>query len=487
MRSSSWGASEIATAVREGDLSAESVIERSRQRIQAVEPELHALLAQDFERALRRARELDGLETAKRSNLSLMGVPLVVKDNIITEQLPTTAGSRILEEFRPPYQATVVARALARGAIVIAKSNMDEFGMGSSTEYSAFGPTRNPWNADRVPGGSSGGSAAAVASGMAPLALGSDTGGSIRQPAAFCGVVGLKPTYGRVSRFGLIAYASSLDQVGPLARTVEDAAILLEAISGSDELDATSADQVVPDYLADLDRPLTGLRVGVPSQYFGVGIEPAVRDMIQAVLVQLEGEGATLVPLDLTHTDYAIAAYYLIAMAEASSNLSRYDGVRYGMRADSRDLGSMYTTTRATGFGPEVRRRILLGTHALSSGYYDQYYLKAQKVRTLIRRDFEQAFAHVDVIATPTAPEVAFALNSRSDDPMKMYLSDICTVTANLAGLPALSVPVGFSAGLPIGLQLIGPAFSEPELLRAGRMVERMVQLPAWPGEELSE
>jgi aspartyl-tRNA(Asn)/glutamyl-tRNA(Gln) amidotransferase subunit A len=316
---------------------------------------------------------------------------------------------------------------------------------------------------------------------MAPLALGSDTGGSIRQPAAFCGISGLKPTYGRVSRFGLMAYASSLDQIGPMARTVEDVALLLQAISGPDSQDATSAEQPVADYLADLERPLEGVRIGVPKPYFGEGIEPVVREQVESVLVRLEADGARLIEIDLPHTRYAIATYYLIAPAEASSNLSRYDGVRYGIRAEAPDLLTMYRTTRAEGFGDEVVRRILLGTHVLSAGYYDQYYLKAQKVRTLIRQDFEQAFETVDLVATPAAPELPFVLGSRDQDPMKMYLSDICTVTANLAGLPALAVPAGFSHGLPVGIQFIGPAFAEAQMLRMGRMVERLVKRPPWP------
>lgn len=474
-------ASSLARAVREGRQSAEEVAAAAISRARERNGELNAFLSLDEEGARARARTIDGMAAAERARLPLAGVPVVVKDNIITEGLVTTAGSRILEGFRPPFQSTAVAKILAAGAVVIGKSNCDEFGMGSSTEHSAFGPTRNPWDPNRVPGGSSGGSAAALAAGMAPLALGSDTGGSIRQPASFCGVVGLKPTYGRVSRFGLIAYASSLDQIGPMARSVEDAGLLLNVIAGPDPKDATSAEMPVGDYLSDLERPLDGLRLGVPAEYFGDGIDDGVKAVVEGALSALEREGASLVPIQLPHTRYAIAAYYLIAPAEASSNLSRFDGVRYGFRAEADDLVGMYGKTRAQGFGREVKRRILLGTHALSAGYYDQYYLKAQKVRTLIRGDFDQALKSVDLVVTPTAPETAFPLGSRADDPLRMYLSDICTVTANLAGLPAISIPCGADHGLPVGLQLIGPAFSEGLILRAARMAERVLPRPAWP------
>ena len=471
----------VVNGVHNGQLKAENVVSAYLEHIRMVDPEIHALLAQDENQALASARAIDRMPEVDRRRLKLAGVPVVVKDNIVTQALPTTAGSKILDGFRPPYNATVIDKVVGEGAIILAKSNMDEFGMGSSTEYSAFGPTKNPWDPTRVPGGSSGGSAAAVAVGMAPVALGSDTGGSIRQPAAFCGVVGLKPTYGRVSRYGLIAYASSLDQIGPLARSIEDVALVLQAISGRDVLDATSVDAPIPDYLGELNRPLKGLRVGVPKEYFGEGIALEVRGAVEQVLAQLAAQGVTAVEVDLPHTRYAIASYYLIAPAEASSNLARYDGVRYGFRAPADDLGSLYGATREMGLGDEVRRRILLGTHVLSAGYYDQYYVKAQKVRTLIRRDFEEAFKSVDLIVTPSAPEPPFAIGSRTDDPMKMYLSDICTVTANLAGLPALSVPIGFDEGLPIGMQWIGPAWSEDLLLRAGRMVERLVEQERWP------
>ncbi len=476
-----YSAKGLADAVRSGQVSAESAMIGYLERIRATEPEVHALLAQDQDLALSRAQGVDRMPLDQKSHLALAGVPLVVKDNIVTKEFPTTAGSRMLEGFHSPYTATAVERAEAQGAIVLAKSNLDEFGMGSSTEHSAFGPTKNPWDLTRVPGGSSGGSAAAVAVGMAPLALGSDTGGSIRQPAAFCGIVGLKPTYGRVSRYGLIAYASSLDQIGPLARTVEDVGLLLQVISGQDVRDATSGENPVSDYLAELKRPLEGLRVGMPKEYFGQGIDPKVRSVVEKMLTRLATEGVTVIEIEMPHTRYAIATYYLIAPAEASSNLSRYDGIRYGFRAPATDLDSLYRNTRAQGMGEEVQRRILLGTHVLSAGYYDQYYVKAQKVRTLIRRDFDEAFQTVDLVVTPSAPDLPFVLGSRSDDPMQMYLSDICTVTANLAGLPALSVPAGFDDGLPIGMQWIGPAWSEDLLLRAGYMVEQMVERPRWP------
>lgn len=471
----------LAEDVRTGRASAEAAVAAALERARAQNPAINALLAFDDEGALTRARAIDAMTPVERAQRPLAGVPVVVKDNIITQGIVTTAGSRILDGFRPPFQSTAVAKLEAAGAVVIGKSNLDEFGMGSSTEHSAFGPTRNPWDRERVPGGSSGGSAAALAAGMVSLALGTDTGGSIRQPAAFCGVVGLKPTYGRVSRFGLIAYASSLDQIGPMARSVEDAALLLTVIAGPDDRDATTAPALVGDYLRDLERPLDGLRLGVPAEFFEEGIDAGVKETVEAALAGLERDGVRLVPIRLPHTRYAIATYYLIAPAEASSNLSRFDGVRYGFRADADDVVAMYGKTRAQGFGPEVKRRILLGAHALSSGYYDQYYLKAQKVRTLIRRDFDQALNAVDLVVTPTAPETAFAIGSRADDPLRMYLSDICTVTANLAGLPAISIPCGTDQGLPVGLQLIGPAFSEGLLLRAARMAEQILPRPEWP------
>ena len=406
----------------------------------------------------------------------LAGVPIAVKDNICTESTATTAASRMLEEFDPPYQATVVERLEEAGAIILGKTNLDEFAMGSSNETSHFGPVQNPADPERTPGGSSGGSAAAVAADLCAGALGSDTGGSIRQPAAHCGVVGLKPTYGRVSRYGLIAFASSLDQIGPIAKTAEDAALMLEAIAGHDPQDATSVDRSVPVYSHDVDDGVEGLRVGVPEEYFEaeVAVDDDVVDRVRAAIDQLEEAGAEIVDVSLPHTEYAVATYYLIATAEASSNLARYDGVRYGHRAEEADeLIEMYEKTRAEGFGDEVKRRIMLGTYVLSAGYYDAYYRKAQKVRTLIRRDFEGAFEEVDVIAAPTTPTPAFEIGEKSDDPLQMYLEDVYTTSCNLAGIPGLSVPCGRTADdLPVGLQLMAPTFGESTMLRAARAVE---------------
>jgi aspartyl-tRNA(Asn)/glutamyl-tRNA(Gln) amidotransferase subunit A len=399
---------------------------------------------------------------------------------MVTRGVRTTAGSKTLESFIPPYDCTAVARLEAAGAIVLGKMNCDEFAMGSSNENSAYGPVRNPRHPSRVPGGSSGGSAAAVAAGTAVATLGSDTGGSIRQPASFCGVVGLMPTYGRVSRYGLIAFASSLDHIGPITKTVRDAAILLKTIAGYDPLDSTSADVPVPDYEQEIGKTVTGLKLGIPEEYFGEGLDSEVRTAVEAAIARLREAGAEIVRISLPHTKYAIPAYYVIATAEASSNLARYDGVRYGFRAkDARTLSEMYRKTRDQGFGAEVKRRIMLGTYALSSGYYDAYYLKAQKVRTLISRDFYQAFQQVDAIITPTAPTPAFKLGEKSDDPLAMYLADIFTVTADLAGIPGISVPCGQTrSGLPIGLQILGKHFDEGTVLRIGHVVEH--GLAAW-------
>jgi aspartyl-tRNA(Asn)/glutamyl-tRNA(Gln) amidotransferase subunit A len=475
------GAAGLAAAVRAGEISARQVVEAYLQQIRASEPSVGAYLRLDERGAREQAERIDQASLEERRRWPLAGVPVAVKDNIVIEGMETTAGSKILSGWLPPYTATVVERLVAAGAIILGKTNLDEFAMGSSTEFSAYHPTYNPWDPGRVPGGSSGGSAAAVAAGSALVALGSDTGGSIRQPAAYCGVVGLKPTYGRVSRYGLIAFASSLDQIGPLTRSVEDAALLLEVLAGVDAKDATSVDEPVPPYRQHLDQPLPNLRIGVPAEYFGQGIDPVVEKTVRAALERLAAGGAQLVPLRLPHTPYAIATYYLIAPAEASSNLARYDGIRFGLRQPASDLTQLYEATRAAGFGVEVKRRILLGTHVLSAGYYDAYYLRAEKVRTLIRQDFEQAFAQVDVVATPTTPDLPFPLGSRADDPLRMYLSDVCTVTSNLAGLPAISVPCGWAEGLPVGLQLIGPAFSEDLLLRAARMVEVVTERPRCP------
>jgi aspartyl-tRNA(Asn)/glutamyl-tRNA(Gln) amidotransferase subunit A len=405
-----------------------------------------------------------------------MGMPLAVKDNVCTEGVRTTCASRILGDFVPPYDATVVARLRERGYLLLGKTNLDEFAMGSSTENSAFGPSRNPWGLSLVPGGSSGGSAAAVAADECAAALGSDTGGSIRQPAAFCGVVGLKPTYGRVSRYGLVAFASSLDQIGPITKEVADAAILMNVLAGHDPMDATSADLPVPDYTRALKKKdLKKLKVGVPREFFTEGLDPEVERAVMAAVEELKALGGEVKDISLPMTDAAVATYYLIATAEASSNLARYDGVRYGLRSkQTRTLLELYTKTREEGFGPEVKRRIMLGTYALSAGYYDAYYGKAQAVRTLIRRDFEAAFREVDLIVTPVTPTPAFKLGEKIEDPLQMYLSDIYTISVNLAGNPAISVPCGFSqAGLPIGLQLIGRPFEEETLLRGAHAYEQ--------------
>ncbi len=448
-------------------------------RIERLDPQLHAFNTIVADRALARAESIDRHFDRWRQ-APLAGVPVALKDNLCTRGLRTTASSRILERFVPPYDATVVARLETAGAVIVGKTNCDEFAMGSSNENSAFGPTRNPWAVDRTPGGSSGGSAAAVAAGMAPLALGSDTGGSVRQPACLCGVVGLKPTYGRVSRYGLIAFGSSLDQIGPMTRSVGDAATVLAVIAGEDPADATSAPEPVPDYASALEQgggDIRGSRIGVPWSLLDQGVDPDVRRAIDAALQVLQARGATLVNVDLPHAKHAIAVYYLVATAEASSNLARYDGVRYGYRADCTELRAMYAKTRAQGFGPEVKRRIMLGTYVLSAGYYDAYYLKAQQVRTLILRDYEHAFGGphaVDVIAMPTSPTAAFRLGERVSDPLQMYLADIFTVSANLAGLPAISVPCGFTADqLPVGLQLTGRRFDEATLLRVADAYER--------------
>jgi aspartyl-tRNA(Asn)/glutamyl-tRNA(Gln) amidotransferase subunit A len=433
-----------------------------------------AFVSIDREGALNRARELDQARKAGKDLGPLAGVPVAVKDNICTKGLRTTCGSKMIERFVPPYSATAVEKLQAAGAVVIGKTAMDEFGMGSTSETNAFGPVRNPADPDRVPGGSSGGSAVAVAAGIVPLALGSDTGGSIRQPASFCGVVGLKPTYGRVSRYGLIAYASSLEQIGPLASTVSDTAELLAILAGSDVRDNTSASREVPDYLAQLDNGVQGLRIGIPEEYWSEGLDAGVRASLDASVAVLKAAGAVVVPVKLPSTKHAISAYYIIAMAEASSNLSRFDGVRYtGRTASPKSLLEMYGRTRSELFGDEVKRRILIGTFVLSSGYYDAYYSKAQRVREVIRREFDEAFNSCDILATPAAPTTAWKLGEKIDDPLAMYLSDIDTIAVNLAGLPGLVVPSQPVNGLPVGLQLIGPAFSEATLLRAGRSLER--------------
>ncbi len=476
-------ATELRDRFRAGNRSAREICQATLDRIAGANPALNAFNTVAAERALAQADLLDRDRDRWRDQ-PLAGVPVALKDNICTRGLRTTASSKILETFVPPYNATVVTRLEAAGAIVLGKTNCDEFAMGSSTENSAFGPTRNPWALDRSPGGSSGGSAAAVAAGLAPLALGSDTGGSIRQPASLCGVFGLKPTYGRVSRYGLLAFGSSLDQIGPFTHTVADAALALSVVAGLDPRDATSAADRVPDYSAALDGDVRGLRIGVPQALVGgEGIDDEVRRSFQSALEALAARGASLVDIELPHASAAIPVYYLVATAEASSNLARYDGVRYGLRAAAEpgpaarahdDLYRMYARTREAGFGPEVKRRIMLGTYVLSAGYYDAYYRKAQQVRTLIRRDYERAFEQVDTVAMPTSPTPAFKLGERVSDPLQMYLLDVFTVSANLAGLPAISVPCGFTAArLPIGLQLTGRAFDEATILRIADAYER--------------
>jgi aspartyl-tRNA(Asn)/glutamyl-tRNA(Gln) amidotransferase subunit A len=446
-------------------------------RLESADPQLHAFNTV-ADQALARAEAIDR-EPNRWRDAPLAGVPIAVKDNICTRGLRTTASSKILERFIPPYSATVIDRLEAAGAVVIGKTNCDEFAMGSSNENSAFGPARNPWDLNRTPGGSSGGSAAAVAARIAPVALGSDTGGSIRQPAAMCGVVGLKPTYGRVSRYGLIAFGSSLDQIGPLTTTAADAAIVLGVLAGRDPADSTSAAEAVPDYTASLGSDVGGVKIGVPRRLLDQGVDPDVERALNNALEVLVSRGAAIVDVDLPHAKFAIPTYYLVATAEASSNLARYDGVRYGFRHPSDTLGEMYSRTREAGFGAEVKRRIMLGTYVLSAGYYDAYYLKAQQVRTLILRDYEQAFEQVDAIAMPTSPTAAFKIGERASDPLQMYLADVFTVSANLAGLPAISAPCGFTpGGLPIGLQLTARRFDEATLLRLADAYER--ETPWW-------
>jgi aspartyl-tRNA(Asn)/glutamyl-tRNA(Gln) amidotransferase subunit A len=471
-----WTAKAIRDRVVSGEISATTVCRAFLDRVQALNDRLHALLAVDDERVLARAAEIDR-RRHEWTHLPLLGVPIAVKDNISTRGLRTTAGSRMLETYIPPYDATVINRLEAAGAIVLGKTNCDEFAMGSSTEHSAFGPTHNPWALDRTPGGSSGGSAAAVAARLAPVALGSDTGGSIRQPAALCGVVGLKPTYGRVSRYGLIAFGSSLDQIGPLTHAVEDVALLFAAMAGADAADATSSPEAVPDVSAFRAARLKDVRIGVPRRLLADGVEPSVETAFRDALGVLQDRGATLVDVELPHAGHAIPVYYLVAPAEASSNLARYDGIRYTQRArlgPGDDLSAMYQRTRDEGFGDEVKRRIMLGTYVLSAGYYDAYYLKAQQVRTLIRRDFEHAFARCDALVTPVAPTTAFRIGEKTDDPLTMYLSAILTISVNLAGLPGLVVPCGADrAGLPVGLQVIGRPFDEAAVLRIGAAYEQ--------------
>lgn len=462
-----------------GELSAAEIVQAYLERIGGVDPQVRAMVTVTGPQAMERARKLDTRRLADSgSDLGpLAGVPVAIKDNMCTQAVETTCGSRILRGFVPPYDATVVHRLQGAGAIIIGKANMDEFAMGSSTENSGLFITHNPWDLERVPGGSSGGPAAAVAAEMAPVALGSDTGGSIRQPAAFCGVVGLKPTYGAVSRYGLVAFASSLDQIGPFARDVADAARVFAVIAGHDRRDATSAPEA-DRMLSRLDRQIEtsvkDLRIGVPREFFGAGVDSGVRAAVEAAVAQLESLGARVGECSIPSVEYALDAYYIIAPAEASSNLARYDGVRYGFRGSGSDsLLDLYRSTRQEGFGPEVKRRIMIGTYVLSAGYYDAYYKKAQQVRTLVVREFQEAFAEFDVLATPTTPTTAFAIGEKVGDPLAMYLADLCTIPVNLAGLPALSVPCGLHDGLPVGLQLIGRPFAEPTLFQAAAAYER--------------
>jgi len=456
------------------EASAVEIVTAFSNRIDRVEDDIKAYAMLTRDRALEQAALVDGKISRGGQIGALEGIPMAIKDNMCTKGIPTTCSSKILKSFVPPYNATVVERLADAGSVMLGKLNMDEFAMGSSTENSAFFKTRNPWDLERVPGGSSGGAVASVAADEAVFSLGSDTGGSIRQPAAFCGVVGLKPTYGYVSRFGLIAFASSLDQIGPITKDVIDSALVLNAIAGHDPKDSTSAPVEKPDFTKFLVNDIKGLRIGIPREYFGEGIDPEVDKAIKQAIAKLEELGAIVEECSLPHTEYAMPTYYLIAPAECSSNLARYDGVRYGYRApESEDVLSMFKKTRAQGFGPEVKRRIMLGTYALSSGYYDAYYLKALKVRTLIKQDFDRAFEKFDVLLSPTAPTPAFKFGEKSANPLAMYLSDICTVPVNLAGLPGISVPCGFVNGLPVGLHLMGKAFDEGTLLRVAYTFEQ--------------
>ncbi len=468
-------ADQLRRAVRQGEVSAEQVTNAFLQAIRQREPQIQAFLHVDESAALEQARQVDQKQKRGEPLGPLAGVPVAIKDVLCTRGQPTTCASKILERFVPPYDAHVITRLKQADAVLLGKTNLDEFAMGSSTENSAYQKTRNPWDRERIPGGSSGGSAAAVAACEAPLSLGTDTGGSVRQPAALCGVVGLKPTYGRVSRFGLVAFGSSLDQVGPFAHDVPDTALLLETIAGHDARDSTSVNQPVPAYQQTVDEPIRPLTIGVAREHFGPGLDTEVEKAVREALRVYQGLGATIKDVSLPHSPYAIAVYYVVATAEASSNLARYDGVHFGHRAtDYRDLIDMYCRTRGEGFGPEVKRRIMLGTYVLSSGYKDAYYVKALQVRRLIKNDFDQAFAACDVLVSPTTPTAAFKIGEKTEDPLAMYLSDIYTISGNLVGMPGVSLPCGFTkAGLPIGLQIQAPAFAEEKLLRVARMYER--------------
>jgi len=459
------------------EVKASEVVSSLLERINSEDKKLHSYLYVN-EKSLQEAKIVDEKIARGEKLKELEGIPIAIKDNICTKDIPTTCASKILENFVPPYDATVIKRLKEEGAIIIGKTNMDEFAFGSSTENSAFGPTKNPFDETRVPGGSSGGSASATGANLCFASLGSDTGGSIRQPASFCGVVGFKPTYGRVSRYGLIAFASSLDQIGPITKDVADCALLLKIISGKDDMDSTSINIPVADYPSFLKNDVGEIKVGIPEEYFVKGIDNEIKEKVENILKKLEGEGVKLERISLPHTEYGIAVYYIIATAEASSNLARFDGVKYGYRSTNyTNLIDMYKKTRGEGFGEEVKRRIILGTYVLSAGYYDAYYLKGQKVRTLIKKDFENAFEKVDLILTPTTPELPFKLGEKKDDPLKMYLSDIFTVNVNLSGLPGISIPAGFSSnGLPIGLQIIGPYFKEEKIIQFSYTIEEILK-----------
>jgi aspartyl-tRNA(Asn)/glutamyl-tRNA(Gln) amidotransferase subunit A len=470
-------------AVQEKQLDPAALVDAFYAKIEREDPEVGAYLTLSKDRAYAQATRIQALADKGDELPLLAGVPIAVKDVFATEDVRTTAGSRILENFVAPYDATIVTRLEAAGAIILGKTNCDEFAMGSSNENSGFHPVRNPHDRTRVPGGSSGGSAAAVAAGTAVASIGSDTGGSIRQPAAFCGVVGLMPTYGRVSRYGLIAFASSLDHPGPFGKTVMDTALLLQALAGRDPMDSTTADVPVPDYSAHIGREIRGMKIGVPAEYFGEGLDDDVRAAVETGIQELAKAGAEIVKISLPHTEYAIPTYYVVATAEASSNLARYDGVRYGLRSDGKTLAEMYRRTRDAGFGAEVKRRIMLGTYVLSAGYYDAYYLKAQRVRSLLAHEFDEAFAQVDAIVTPTTPTPAFKLGEKADDPLAMYLADIFTVTADLVGIPGISIPCGTSKeGLPIGMQVLGKHFDEGTVLQVAHVAEHALASRATVG-----
>lgn len=472
----SLGVADSRAGLTAGQFTSVELTKACLEQIERVDTALHAFLRTTADEALEAASQADRARAGGDAR-PLLGIPIAIKDVLMTSGIETTAGSRILEGFVPPYSATAVQKLQAAGAIILGKTNTDEFAMGSSTENSGFGPTRNPWDLQRVPGGSSGGSAAAVAADEAPAALGTDTGGSVRQPASFCGIVGLKPSYGRVSRYGLIAYGSSLDQIGPITKTVTDAALLLELIAGADPRDSTTMPVNAPDFSAALTGEIEGMRIGIPEEYFVEGIQPEVEDAVRSAIDHFASLEAEIVPIGLPNTELALPVYYLIVTAEASANLSRYDGIRFGLSVDGDSIFDHFRQTRGAGFGPEVKRRIMLGTYALSAGYYDAYYLKAQQVRTLIKQDFDRAFADVDVILSPTSPTTAFRIGEKVDDPLAMILTDIFTTSANLAGLCGISVPCGFDAGgLPVGLQLLGPSLGEEKILRSAYAYEQSTE-----------